>query len=166
LLQNILLVSEDDHVNIKITDFGLAHKSKTAAAPDMLLSKCGTPMYMAPEVHMGEAYTAGVDVWAVGVILYIMLSGTLPFYAETSQDFHEIVTEAQYEFPDEEWADISDDALDLIEQILGPLPPPPNSTTRYPAHSTSPRHQFGHHWSVLSVVMLCSHTRVCILLCG
>jgi serine/threonine protein kinase len=140
LLQNILLVSKDDDVNIKITDFGLAHKSNTAAAPDILLSKCGTPLYMAPELHMGEAYTACVDIWAMGVILYIMLSGTLPFYAETSREFCEVVTKAEYEFPDPEWAEISDAALDLIEEILGPQPPPPppNSTTRYPDQPIPP----------------------------
>eukprot|EP01050_Picozoa_sp_SAG11_P000554 SAG11_NODE_18_length_25850_cov_18.210050_12_plen_82_part_00 len=44
--------------------------------------------------------------------------GTLPFYAENSQDFVGTVTTAQYEFPDEEWADVSDEALDLIERIL------------------------------------------------
>ena len=84
----------------------------------MLQSKCGTPMYMAPEVHQGNAYTESVDVWAIGVILYILLSGTLPFFAETSQDFVEAVVVANYEFPDEEWADVSDQGLDLIERIL------------------------------------------------
>ena len=47
-----------------------------------------------------------------------MPQGTLPFYAETSKEFVEAVVEAQYEFPDEEWADVSDQALDLIERIL------------------------------------------------
>merc|ERR1711865_997718 len=109
----------DDHLNIKITDFGLSHcRAGGVGSGDMLQSKCGTPMYMAPEVHQGKAYTESVDVWAIGVILYILLSGTLPFFAETSQDFVEAVVVANYEFPDEEWADVSDQGLDLIERIL------------------------------------------------
>eukprot|EP01051_Picozoa_sp_SAG22_P001413 SAG22_NODE_55_length_23749_cov_24.622918_5_plen_624_part_00 len=134
--ENILLSTSDDHLNIKITDFGLSHRHSTLDAAEMLSSKCGTPMYMAPEVHQGKPYTANVDIWAIGVIMYVLLSGTLPFYAENSQDFVQAVVGAQYEFPDEEWADISDQALDLIERILEPSPD----------NRISLQHILGHPW--------------------
>ena len=62
-LSGRLLRVQDDHLNIKVTDFGLSHRCSSQTGVDMLQSKCGTPMYMAPEVHQGMPYTAAVDIW-------------------------------------------------------------------------------------------------------
>ena len=80
--ENILLVAPDNDVEVKITDFGLAKK----ASQDGLKTFCGTPQYFAPEVlkrkgseRKSGRYYASADMWSLGVVLYILLSGTFPF---------------------------------------------------------------------------------------
>jgi phosphorylase kinase gamma subunit/serine/threonine-protein kinase Chk2/calcium/calmodulin-dependent protein kinase I len=83
--ENILLVDANDDTDIKITDFGLAKK----ANHDGLKTFCGTPQYFAPEVLKRKGSTLGIgrygtsaDMWSLGVVLYILLSGTFPFHEE------------------------------------------------------------------------------------
>jgi serine/threonine protein kinase len=85
--ENILLAGGRD-TDIKITDFGLANIMSASA---ILRSKCGTPVYMAPEMLQNRPYNESVDVWAAGILLYILLSGTLPFYADDPDEFLELV---------------------------------------------------------------------------
>ena len=75
-LGNIFL---GDGLRVKIADFGL---SNTFAPTSTLKSQCGTPVYMAPEMLQRHSYTTSVDVWSAGIVLYIILSGSMPFYAE------------------------------------------------------------------------------------
>ena len=116
--ENILL-SKNSDTFIKLTDFGL---SNTMAAGAALKSKCGTPVYMAPEMLQAHPYGTGVDVWSCGIILYIILSGTLPFYADNPEEFLELVLESNYDFPDDEWGELSSSVKDLISKILVPDP--------------------------------------------
>lgn len=67
--ENLLYATEDDDSEIKITDFGLA---KIASGEVMLKTACGTPNYVAPEVLLNQGYDASVDMWSIGVILYIL----------------------------------------------------------------------------------------------
>jgi len=114
-----ILCEKDSDTNIKITDFGL---SNIMSASNILRSKCGTPVYMAPEMLQNRPYNELVDVWAAGILLYIMLSGTLPFYADNPDDFLELVLSSSFSFPDSEWADVGEEAKDLIRKILVPDP--------------------------------------------
>lgn len=74
-----ILCSDSSGESIKIADFGL---SNTFSPSMMLKSQCGTPVYMAPEMLQRHSYTTSVDVWSAGIVMYIILSGSMPFYAE------------------------------------------------------------------------------------
>lgn len=110
-LENVFLTS-DQHV--KIGDFGLATKFKEG---QLLFDRCGSEEYAAPELILGKPYDGrAVDIWALGVILYTMLSGKLPFSSEegkTRQMFTKICI-SQYTMPD----NISADAKSLIAAML------------------------------------------------
>ena len=95
-----------------------ADQRKTTAQTDV---KCGTPVYMEPEMFADNPkYNESVDVWATGVLLYIMLSGALPFYSDDPMEFASVLAEAEENlvFHDEDWTHVSDEAKALIQQIL------------------------------------------------
>lgn len=77
----------------------------------------GTSYYVAPEVIEGT-YSEKCDVWSVGIILYILLSGRPPFNGSTDEEIVEQIKVGQFDFDDPQWADISDEAKDLITRIL------------------------------------------------
>ena len=82
--ENILLVSDDpDNFDIKIADLGFAQKFDKETGLDLVL---GTPLYMAPELHLSQAYTEKVDVWSLGVITAILLIGDVPFGGKNEQE--------------------------------------------------------------------------------
>lgn len=77
--ENILLESDEvDDLDIKLSDFGFATYFKPDGEGESL--HCGSPLYMAPEILNFEEYNERVDIWSTGVIAYILLSGTAPFY--------------------------------------------------------------------------------------
>ncbi|CAH8532761.1 unnamed protein product [Dicrocoelium dendriticum] len=117
--ENILLSSSENRCLIKVTDFGL---SKLVDGNTMLRTFCGTPTYLAPEVLLtagSGTYTSAIDVWSLGVILYVCLVGYPPF-SDERQDccLHTQITEGRYDFPAAYWNGISDDARDLISKML------------------------------------------------
>lgn len=128
--ENILCKKGSD-TDIKITDFGLSNIMPASA---LLRSKCGTPVYMAPEMLQNRPYDESVDIWAAGILLYIILSGTLPFYADNPDDFLELVLNSSFSFPDSEWANVSEAAKDLIRKILVPDPKRRLSSSQILAH--------------------------------
>ena len=81
---------------------------------------CGTSYYMAPEVIKGEEYSELCDLWSAGVILYIMLSGEPPFFEEDDDKVLETIVKGDLDFSDPLWNCISDDAKDLIRNLLVP----------------------------------------------
>ena len=104
-------------VDVKISDFGLSNR--VSPANGYLRSQCGTPVYMAPEMLQKRPYASAVDVWSVGIVCYILLSGSMPFYADNPADFLDLILTARLpEFPEDEWATISPEAKDLITQML------------------------------------------------
>jgi serine/threonine protein kinase len=114
---NLLLKSVDDDSDVKIADFGL---SKILGENALMQTACGTPIYVAPEVLSGEAYEREVDLWSIGVIMYILLCGFPPFFndgTDVGMLFDQIMT-GTFEFPDPYWTNISDDAKNLIKQFL------------------------------------------------
>ena len=80
--ENILYSSPHPDAVIKVTDFGLAKRSERDKG--YMTTACGTPGYVAPEVLKGEPYDKSVDLWSLGVILYILLCGFPPFYSENT----------------------------------------------------------------------------------
>ena len=119
--ENILYLSEGAK-QIKLIDFGYAGVW-TPERP--LTGLCGTPDYVAPEVltwydddENGTPYGKGSDLWSLGVLLYVILSGCSPFCAEEEEALLKQVASAKFEFYENEWANISDDAKGLICRLL------------------------------------------------
>jgi calcium/calmodulin-dependent protein kinase I len=100
---------------ILITDFGLASHQETGSK---MSTACGTPGYVAPEVLLNRPYGPSVDVWSMGVILYILLSGYPPFYDENTNALYKQIMTGAYDFPAQYWADVSDSAKNLIRGML------------------------------------------------
>lgn len=79
---------------------------------------CGTPTYVAPEVITGQVYGKAVDMWSVGVILYILLSGSVPFDDESEIKLFKKIARGDYDLSYEEWQAISEEAKDLIRGLM------------------------------------------------
>mmetsp|Transcript_19920 Transcript_19920/g.28025 ORF Transcript_19920/g.28025 Transcript_19920/m.28025 type:complete len:333 (-) Transcript_19920:202-1200(-) len=115
--ENLIYANRDANSVIKITDFGLA-KLKSPKSDNMMETACGTPGYVAPEVLKKQKYNNAVDVWSLGVILYILLCGFPPFYHDKTQKLYQQIKQGKYDFPDPYWQDITDSAKDLIKKML------------------------------------------------
>jgi len=113
--ENLLLASESDDSNLKIADFGFSKKCPTRRC---LKTQCGTPGYVAPEILEGEPYDMQADMWSLGVIVYILLGGYPPFIEQNQRDLFKKIRKGDYEFHDEYWNQISQDAKDLISSLL------------------------------------------------
>lgn len=113
--ENLLYETKDESSIIKISDFGLARFLPTES---FATTACGTPGYVAPEILKGKGYGASVDVWSIGITLYILLCGFPPFYNEDNAALFEEIKNGEFEYPSPYWDDISDMAKDLISQIL------------------------------------------------
>lgn len=112
--ENILLESKEKDCDIKIIDFGL---STCFQQNIKMKDRIGTAYYIAPEVLRGT-YDEKCDIWSAGVILYILLSGTPPFYGKNEYDILKRVETGKYAFDLPQWRSISDDAKDLIRKML------------------------------------------------
>jgi serine/threonine protein kinase len=120
-----MLVSESPtDLQIKLIDFGFAQKFKKEEGMHLIL---GSPLYMAPELVKKEVYNESIDVWAVGIITYLLLCGLTPFQAHTIQDIHQNVLSKQIIFEGPIWANISDDAKNFIMKCLDRDPKSRNS---------------------------------------
>ena len=138
-LENILFASEDPMSPIKIIDFGFSvfmgnynenekdkDKSKDGDNTDLkkfgfkrLKSKVGTLYYISPEIIKGN-YDEKCDIWACGVILYILLAGYPPFTGNTDKEVYNLITSLKYDFDKEHWKNVSKYAKDLIKNMLIP----------------------------------------------
>lgn len=117
--ENILLNSRVSNTDIKISDFGLAKMSRDY--PRRLPrshSICGSDFYLAPEVIKQEEYGREIDIWAVGVITYVLLSGSLPFFHNVLHKLYRQIVERDLSFPEQAWKNVSKGALDFILRLL------------------------------------------------
>jgi len=110
--ENLLL---DQNEDLKVSDFGLSALPEQRRADGMLVTPCGTPAYVAPEVLKKKGYDGSkADIWSCGVILYALLCGYLPFQGENVMRIYRKAFRAQYELP--EW--VSPQAKNLISNLL------------------------------------------------
>ncbi|CAJ0904297.1 1192_t:CDS:2 [Entrophospora sp. SA101] len=114
--ENLLFKDKSDEADIMITDFGLSKILKSE--DDVLLTACGTPGYIAPEVLLQAGYGKPIDIWSIGVIMYTMLCGYTPFWGEDQAALFESIMSGEYEYEEEYWSEISDLAKDLIDKLL------------------------------------------------
>jgi len=118
--ENLLLSSNEIDAKIKVTDFGL---SQIISGKEKLTKAVGTPGYIAPEILLTldeelDGYGKEVDLWSVGVIMYILLCGFPPFYAEDDDEAFDQIIAGEFDYPEPYWSSISDDAKDLIDHLL------------------------------------------------
>ncbi|XP_054154331.1 serine/threonine-protein kinase D1-like isoform X2 [Oppia nitens] len=111
--ENVLLSSDSDFPQVKLCDFGFA---RIIGEKSFRRSVVGTPAYLAPEVLRNKGYNRSLDMWSVGVIIYVSLSGTFPFNED--EDISDQITNAAFMFPPDPWKRISPDAIDLISNLL------------------------------------------------
>ncbi|XP_076145017.1 protein kinase D4 isoform X1 [Alosa pseudoharengus] len=111
--ENVLLASPDPFPQVKLCDFGFA---RIIGEKSFRRSVVGTPAYLAPEVISSSGYNRSLDMWAVGVILYVSLSGTFPFNED--EDISQQITNAAFMYPRHPWSLISLEAVSLIKNLL------------------------------------------------
>lgn len=100
---------------IKVSDFGLA---RFISEETLATTTCGTPGYVAPEILEQRPYKESCDFWSVGVVLFILLSGSPPFFDEDNFALFEKIKKCQYNFNAPSWQSISPEAKDFISKLL------------------------------------------------
>ncbi|KAI4880922.1 hypothetical protein NFI96_006114 [Prochilodus magdalenae] len=133
--ENLLYTNKECNCVLKLTDFGFA---KETSLHNPLQTPCYTPYYVAPEVLGPEKYDKSCDMWSLGVIMYILLCGFPPFYSNTGQaispGMKRRIRMGQYEFPNPEWAEVSEEAKQLINQLLKTDPNERMTITQFMNH--------------------------------
>jgi calcium/calmodulin-dependent protein kinase I len=113
--KNLLLMSDDNDSFIKLADFGFAarvHESRS------LTKQCGTPFFVSPEILMRKGYDQQADMWSVGCIVYLLLSGNLPFMGRSQKELFRKIVAGKYDFEHDNWLQVSDQAKDLVQKML------------------------------------------------
>ena len=113
--KNLLLMSDDNDSFIKLADFGFAAR---VHRPKSLTKQCGTPFFVAPEILTRKPYDQQSDMWSVGCIVFLLLSGSLPFMGRSQKELFRKIVAGKYEFKESEWVDVSEDAKDLVVRLL------------------------------------------------
>eukprot|EP01091_Cochliopodium_minus_P017101 TRINITY_DN6606_c0_g1_i1.p1 TRINITY_DN6606_c0_g1~~TRINITY_DN6606_c0_g1_i1.p1 ORF type:complete len:496 (-),score=117.70 TRINITY_DN6606_c0_g1_i1:10-1497(-) len=112
--ENILLVNKKK-LDIKLCDFGIACKIPTGGKMNVL---CGSRGYFAPEVMLRKPYDEKVDMFSLGVVCFAVLAGYQPFYGETDREMIKSNLDVDYDFENEAWEYVSNDAKDFISKLL------------------------------------------------
>jgi len=116
-LENLLLKKKGG-LEIKLADFGLSKLYSGQA----LQTACGTPFYVAPDVLMGTGYGPAVDMWSVGVLLYVLLSGRLPFAADSDAELFRLIIAGNLVWKSPQFDGVSSEAKDLIKKLINTEP--------------------------------------------
>ncbi|KAL8555207.1 hypothetical protein ACS0TY_003132 [Phlomoides rotata] len=113
--ENCLFLSKDENSALKIMDFGL---SSVEDFTDPVVGLFGSIDYVSPEVLSGDKVTPKSDIWSLGVILYILLSGYPPFIAQTNRQKQQMILNGQFSFYEKTWKNISSSVKQLITSLL------------------------------------------------
>ncbi|PAN16457.1 hypothetical protein PAHAL_3G062200 [Panicum hallii] len=114
--ENFLYANKSENSPLKVIDFGLSVCFKPG---DRFSEIVGSPYYMAPEV-LKRNYGQEIDIWSAGVILYILLCGVPPFWADTDEGIAQAIIRSNLDFSREPWPKVSDNAKDLVRKMLDP----------------------------------------------
>eukprot|EP00727_Mastigamoeba_balamuthi_P008340 m51a1_g4128 putative myosin light chain (414) ;mRNA; f:184771-186942 len=112
--ENLLLVKGTEY-KVIISDFGL---SKDFVASSPLMTCVGSPSYVAPEIINGDQYDSACDIWSLGVICYVLLSGYMPFFGASQEQLYQNILTGNFKFSNKCWANISQEAKNLIVSML------------------------------------------------
>jgi len=112
---NILLVTKHEDSDIKIIDFGLA---KFVGPTETCTENCGTLHYAAPELVEGKPYDKNADIWSLGIIAYLLLSGDVPFQHPDDKKLMNMIVYDEVKYPVYTWKKISPEAQDFVKKIL------------------------------------------------
>ncbi|CAF3862272.1 unnamed protein product [Adineta steineri] len=118
--ENLLLASKSKGAAVKLADFGLA--IEVTGEQTQWYGFAGTPGYLSPEVLKKEPYGKPVDIWACGVILYILLVGYPPFWDEDQHRLYNQIKAGAYDYPSPEWDTVTTEAKKLIDSMLNVNP--------------------------------------------
>lgn len=121
-LENFIFENKEEHSPLKLIDFGLSHMANKSGIHKMK-SVVGTPYYIAPEIlktqhNKGKTYDERCDVWSLGVLLYMLLSGTPPFGGNDDRGIMESVLKDEVRLRGHPWDEISEDAKDVVMKCL------------------------------------------------
>eukprot|EP01103_Thecamoeba_quadrilineata_P011504 TRINITY_DN2765_c0_g1_i1.p1 TRINITY_DN2765_c0_g1~~TRINITY_DN2765_c0_g1_i1.p1 ORF type:complete len:451 (+),score=99.88 TRINITY_DN2765_c0_g1_i1:108-1460(+) len=112
--ENILMCGSGVNERLKLADFGFAKHFKE----EQMKTALGSPGYAAPELFTDDTYNEKVDMWSLGVILYLMLSGNPPFYGNTIKELTDRIINCEYDFDDPCFDYVSDEARDVVSSLL------------------------------------------------
>mmetsp|Transcript_23864 Transcript_23864/g.56795 ORF Transcript_23864/g.56795 Transcript_23864/m.56795 type:complete len:400 (+) Transcript_23864:360-1559(+) len=152
--ENVLMKAADrkspEYNLVKLADFGLS-TIKADDYNDTMMTACGTPEYIAPEIIVtlkeggatSRQYSAKVDIWAAGVILYVMLCGFQPFQLENQNAMYQAIRYGRYSFPSPEWDEVSQGAKDFIAFMLQVKPQKRPTAAECLEHEWIQKHGFG-----------------------
>ena len=110
--ENLILVSNDNDIDFKLVDFGFATKKKICNI------QLGTPGYVSPEILKNVSHDNKVDMWAIGVITYIILGGYPPFHDDNDKKLFHNIVKGKFEFHKEFWSTVSNEAKSFITALL------------------------------------------------
>jgi len=134
--ENIFLTSSSDGSwNLKLGGFSLA-----IVVTEPLSLVCGATCYMAPEMLMETGYGTKLDVWAAGIICYILLTGCMPFRQKSNMDMFDKIKSGKYSFPSPFWDHVSEEAKDFIRHLLVATPQNRYSSSEMLQHSWLKEH--------------------------
>ncbi|XP_045126429.1 serine/threonine-protein kinase par-1-like [Portunus trituberculatus] len=131
--QNLVLMGEFPDCDVKLCDFEISRLLTPGREVREIL---GTPDYVAPEIILYEPITTKTDMWSLGVLVYVLLTGFLPFGGDTDQETFLEITIGELDFPEELFEDISAEAIDFIKKLL----------IRKPQSRMSARECLEHSW--------------------
>uniref|UniRef100_A0A9J7Y6N4 calcium/calmodulin-dependent protein kinase n=2 Tax=Cyprinus carpio TaxID=7962 RepID=A0A9J7Y6N4_CYPCA len=141
--ENLLLASKSKGAAVKLADFGLA--IEVEGDQQAWFGFAGTPGYLSPEVLRKDPYGKAVDLWACGVILYILLVGYPPFWDEDQHRLYQQIKAGAYDFPSPEWDTVTPEAKDLINKML----------TINPSKRITAAEALKHPWISVSLQLKC-----------
>lgn len=113
--QNLLLMGQHPESDVKLCDFGI---SRIILSDIEVREVLGTPDYVAPEILQYEPISLATDMWSVGVLTYVLLTGHSPFGGDTKQETFLNISQGQVDFPKDLFCDVSDQAIDFITRLL------------------------------------------------
>jgi len=113
--ENILVSHSGDDLVVKLGDFGF---SKREVTPNCLMTLCGTPSYVAPEILMKHPHGVKCDVWSTGVLAFVLMGGYQPFHGKNEDEIKNLIVKGDFNFEGKYWSHISDAAKGFISDLL------------------------------------------------